>query len=612
MSALLATVLASIGMAVLLRFKVRRGSGLQPLILFCLGVALWTSGHLAINFGGPGWAEFGQALVNMSPIVPAFFVHFALEFIGFSKKKNLVFSYGLAIASATVAIVLNAGDLRPWSGFERFYQFDQTAMVVAGVTAAYGVFGHLCLLYGKRGAELRKRRQINAVFLAGVWGLISASGFLMGSIKMELFPYPVLLLPFYTVFLVYGILRYELMDINILARKSVAWFLIALTLLLITSITFAVLTRIGIAYTGISLWQVWFFCLVIIFLTLILQKPALEVATRVIYPGSRVDAYILKKWQTELEGVQNWRDLSFKATTLLSGHLGFTTEVKASPSDSIPYSNKPAIICEKIGPSWHFNLSGWEDATPGIIHTAEIFGAILVAGCARLEEALRIAEREKELLKEAHLAELGRISASVAHELRNPLNTISMASTKCEESVRKEIGVQLARAQKLTGDLLTYSGKMKIEGKELNLRNEIEYIVSHYSRLGIGFNIDIPFGLNLLADSHRIHQIFFNLLDNATAVLKGRDDARIGIYAFADLNSIRILVADNGTGIHQKIATDLFRPFVSGRPGGSGLGLAISKRIMEAHGGTMELVSREGWSCCFELTFPKWGLNETH
>jgi len=604
--ALVATVLASLGMAALLRFKVRKGPGLKPLVFFCLGVALWTLGHLAINFGGASSAGVGQALVNISPLVPAFFIHFALEFTGFSKKKVLIANYGLAVLASFLGIFTEAGVLKTWSGFERFYQFDGTAMLIAGVTAAYSIFGHLSLLYGKRGAEPRKKRQINAVFLAGAWGFFSASGFLMGSIDMDVFPYPVLLLPFYTVFLVYGVLRYELMDINTLARKSVAWFLISFSLIVLTSFVSAIFVQAGIpGLSDIPLWQVWFFCLAIIFLTLFLQRPALELASRLIYPGNKVDTFTLRGWQTELNEAASWRDLSSKATTLLSGHLGFTVEVKAGPSGSAPYSNKPAIICEKRGLEWQTSLSGWVDATPSVLHTAEVFGTVLASSCARLEQALKIAEKEKELLNEAHLADLGRISASVAHELRNPLNTISMASSRCDEGIKKEIGLQLARAQKITGDLLTYSGNMRIEKKELYLNREVEYIVSHYSRAGIEFIIDMPPDLRLMADSHRLHQVFFNLIDNAAAVVKDKNGAKVGIYALADSKGVRIIVADNGPGVPLKIAPDLFKPFVSGRPGGSGLGLAITKRIMEAHGGTIALEMREGWACCFELRFPR-------
>ena len=66
---------------------------------------------------------------------------------------------------------------------------------------------------------------------------------------------------------------------------------------------------------------------------------------------------------------------------------------------------------------------------------------------------------------------------------------------------------------------------------------------------------------------------------------------------------LTIDVCDDGPGIAPEIAASLFRPFVSRRPGGTGLGLAIARRIMEAHGGTVALAERPGWSTCFRLTF---------
>jgi signal transduction histidine kinase len=106
-------------------------------------------------------------------------------------------------------------------------------------------------------------------------------------------------------------------------------------------------------------------------------------------------------------------------------------------------------------------------------------------------------------------------------------------------------------------------------------------------------------GAILLADPQRLEQALVNLLDNAA--LAG---SRVLVdFAQAEENPA-IIVADDGPGIPEEIRGRLFTPFVSRSPGGTGLGLAIVARVMAAHGGTVKLAGRPGWTTCFVLEFP--------
>ena len=333
----------------------------------------------------------------------------------------------------------------------------------------------------------------------------------------------------------------------------------------------------------------------------VLQKPATDLAARLIYPGSRIDSSLLKRWQAELEAATQWRELGSIATRLLSSHAGHPIEVSVSPS-FIQTVLPTGLVSYRAEQGWTYDLKGWDTAEPGVVRMAEVFGTLLVAVAGRLEQALSIAGRETEMLKERHLAELGRLSATVAHEMRNPLNIISMASASCDNETKKEISEQLDRAGRLINDLLAYSGKLQIEKKTLSLKEEIDYILAHYP--GNTIQVDVAPATTLPADSHRLHQVFFNLLDNAFAALKGRDGGRILINAEQKEDKIKISVCDNGPGIPENMREEIFQPFISGRIGGTGLGLAIVRRIMQAHGGRVELGKMDGWGCCFDLYFP--------
>ena len=117
--------------------------------------------------------------------------------------------------------------------------------------------------------------------------------------------------------------------------------------------------------------------------------------------------------------------------------------------------------------------------------------------------------------------------------------------------------------------------------------------------------LDIDAALVAMADPLRVEQILGNLIGNAMAMLRGRDDPRIEVSASRQADGMILLrVCDNGPGVPADLAADLFQPFTTRRPGGTGLGLAIVRRLVEAHGGSVRLAAHEGWNCCFELTLP--------
>ena len=605
--ALTATTATSIMMALLLWLKGGRHPGLWPLIFFCLGVGSWVAGHLLINTGNPVLAELGRIFVNMSPLAAAFFVHFTFAFTERSNKTAIFFVYIVSIIITIFAVTFSAGELRPWLDFQLFYQYDKKAVIVALITACYSAFGHFWLLKQSFKEEPKKRKQITAAFLAGVWGLAATSGFAFGFFGLTIFPYPVLLLPFYTLILVYGILRYEFMDINLWARKSLAWGIVVSLLLIAISLTVSLLIHLGFAeLNAVPLYQIWLFSFISLIFALLLQRPASELATRLIYPGSKITGEIIKQWQNKLHEAQSYQELSSIAAKLLSGHLKEPIEIAVDnmPSKAPLVLNRFSIRCNRTETGWNNTFFGWSEASPGIIHTTEVFGALLTSSTAHLEKAIKLAEKEKQLLKEKHLSELGRLSAMVAHELRNPFNIISMASAECRSDIKSEISIQMERAQKLINDLLTYSGKLKIEKKKINLQEQIEYVISHYPDKNVDIKIEVPSDIYIFADPHRFHQIFFNLLDNAYYVLKDKTGGQIMIQAVREYGKVKILTCDNGPGVPDNMVGELFQPFSSGREGGSGLGLAIVQHIMEAHGGIIKFGKMKNWSCAFELHFP--------
>jgi len=604
------TAISSLVLAGLLWLKAVQRAGIRPLVWFCIGVAAWSLGHLFIHIGSFSQARVGHALVNCAPLVAASLTHFMFVFAGHESRFAIRVLYGIAGIATALSLVVGAGRLEQWLAFERFYVMDANGWGVAVVTGLITFLGEGVLLRSLRSETSKNlRRQLLSVFIATAGGMISASGVVFASLGWHLFPYPMLLLPGYSIILVYGILRYEFMDVNVWARQSLAAALLAGGILLAVSLSIVGVTSLGVTpFADVPLWQTWTFALVVLGLATLLKRPTSTLATRLVYIGSKLEAEKMTHWRKELDQAKSWKELRLIAETLLSAHMHQPIDAQIIPHAPGIVSAGPQVITRREGVGWVADLQQWEASTPGIRHAAEVFASLFAAAATRLEQALAIAEREKSLLAQSHLAELGRLSATVAHELRNPLNIILMASTNCPPDVSREIREQVQRAERLTGDLLTYTGALSLDKRRVSLKDQIEYVESHYRSAPMTILIEVCEDLTAMIDAHRFHQVLFNLLDNAKTALRDARDPQVKIAAKSAGGEIVVSVCDNGAGVPLEMKPKLFLPFVSGRAGGHGLGLALVRRIVEAHGGSIALVDQPGWSTCLELRLPQEGL----
>ena len=210
---------------------------------------------------------------------------------------------------------------------------------------------------------------------------------------------------------------------------------------------------------------------------------------------------------------------------------------------------------------------------------------------------------------QARLAELGSLAATVAHDIRNPLNIIAMAVAGAPADTRREVADQVARIANLTKDLLDYAKPWKLAPSRLDLAAQVRRAALRLPDVSLGAGLDGE--LLVDADARRVEQALTNLFENArvaTAVV-GDDGAaaragHVHVDAEAVPGALLLHVCDDGPGVPAEIRERLFEPFASRSPGGTGLGLAIVARIMSAHGGSVALTERAPWRTCFTLTFP--------
>ncbi|MBP7335203.1 sensor histidine kinase [Niveispirillum sp.] len=589
--ALALSALAGVGLALLLLLKAAPVPGARLLALFLIGVAAWSGGQALPPLVGPASDGMVGVLLALAPLPSAVFVHLVLSFVrcGATGPSACV-AYGLAVATSVLGLVSDPGQVVAWRDFRGVFIPNATGWAVAGVCGLLSVVGHLRLAKGWLELTGQRRRQAAAICAASLIGLASLTGFAFPALGIDAFPWPVLGLPLYSLALVYGILRYQLMDVNLWARRMLVWLGLMGLMAAATTLVMAFPLAAGTAFAGV---EIWLLMTGMTFAALAILTPLRKVADRLVFPGGEVSAADLETWREDLAQPADWRGLLDCASRLISLHLGLPVAVRLEMADG----PVPALLLSRDARGWRCHLAGWDHAPPGPRHAAGLFAGCLADAAGRLDRAEALARAERERQQEARLAELGQLAATVAHDLRNPLNIIAMAATGAPPAVRAEIAEQVGRMEMLVRDVMDYAGSTRLEPQTLSVADAVALALSGLP--GVKVEAEIDPALSIRADPRRLRQVLVNLLENAAA-----HGQRLAVMAERVADGVRIHVCDDGPGIPAEIGDRLFQPFVSRRPGGTGLGLAIVARIMDAHGGSVALGAWPGWSTCLTLTFP--------
>ena len=248
-------------------------------------------------------------------------------------------------------------------------------------------------------------------------------------------------------------------------------------------------------------------------------------------------------------------------------------------------------------------------------------GKILV-----FQDTTRIREMEQEVKRMEDMAMLGELAAGIAHEIRNPLASISGSIQVLNDSLSKEeahinrrlieiVLREVSRLDHLVNDFLQFARPQRIEIEEFELNQLImdtlylfQNSQSWSEHLDIETKIMSP--LKIKSDPHQLKQVFWNIFLNASEAMPKGGLISISAQKETDfksssesVESIRIKIEDNGPGLDPKIAKDIFKPFSTTKKDGSGLGLAIVKRLVEGLGGKVsgENLAREGTTITIRL-----------
>jgi PAS domain S-box-containing protein len=242
-------------------------------------------------------------------------------------------------------------------------------------------------------------------------------------------------------------------------------------------------------------------------------------------------------------------------------------------------------------------------------------------------------EKDSLLIQASKMRNLGEMSASIAHELNQPLNAIKMGSEYLEmmtetgrnlaaqdlASVVAEISRQVDRATQIINRLRDFGRKSDMSKKNVDLNDAVCSVIDILGRQLKLQNIAVETRLadalpRIQAHTNRLEQVIFNLLTNARDALsqkaesdEGGDERRyIRVDTSSENGCVVLSVSDNGAGIPQDVQHRIFESFFTTKEMGEGmgLGLAISLGIVKDYGGEIDVQSRVGEGTRFQLTFP--------
>jgi signal transduction histidine kinase len=223
---------------------------------------------------------------------------------------------------------------------------------------------------------------------------------------------------------------------------------------------------------------------------------------------------------------------------------------------------------------------------------------------------LRTAElqaAQEEIVRRERLSVLGQLTATVAHELRNPLSAIRNTLFTVKEAVGADRGDldrplgrmerSILRCDRIINDLLDYTRAQDVRRRALNADAWVSETLAEQSipaDIALTSDLGAP-DCRISFDSERMRRVIVNLIDNAVHAMSDRPaPRRIAIASGFDGEAYRLTIADSGTGIAPDILPRIFEPLFSTKPFGTGLGLPTVKQIVEHHGGEIAIDSAPG------------------
>jgi signal transduction histidine kinase len=218
------------------------------------------------------------------------------------------------------------------------------------------------------------------------------------------------------------------------------------------------------------------------------------------------------------------------------------------------------------------------------------------------------------------LASFGAVAGGLAHEIKNPLSTMTITLGLLREDLEagrpepdkalrrvKVLEREVTRLEEIVADFLQFAGHHPLDLRPTDLNVVVSEVLDFITPAALKKRIELRHHLSpdvppLSLDRDRVKQALLNLVLNALEAMTGRGELLVQTAARG--GAVRVDVTDTGAGIPVEVLPRIFEVYFSTKKTGTGLGLPIARRIVEEHGGVLEVFTEEGKGTRFTMWFP--------
>jgi two-component system, NtrC family, sensor histidine kinase HydH len=233
-----------------------------------------------------------------------------------------------------------------------------------------------------------------------------------------------------------------------------------------------------------------------------------------------------------------------------------------------------------------------------------------------LRDVTTIRQLENEVAKSRHLTSIGSLAAGVAHEIRNPLSSIKgfavyfkeRLAGNIEDQKTADIMIQeVERLNRVISQLIEFARPLELKLEKVRFADLVSHTIAlviadaqkNQVSIVVAETPDLP---AVEGDPDKIKQVLLNIFLNSLAAMKSV--GKLSVNFSTDKDYLDVIIADTGSGIDQTDLPRIYDPYLTSKPAGTGLGLAVVQKIMEAHGGAINVESAIGKGTKVTLQFP--------